>query len=163
VILAAVVKPPGFNFFPGLPRTIQPIELAWTAVALLGMYFSGSNWLGAREDRRDLLATGRNGLAELYAHSTVFIETIRFVIQALIVEIGGVAMLIPPETRPPDHVVVAANTVIVLFAVSIALTVKSWYARRVRIRAKEIDEDLQEAQAFRAQADVPGGSKEGGE
>lgn len=148
------LKPPGSNTLPWLPTTVQPIEIAWTVLGILGLYYALSNFLEARADVIALEKRNVDGVASVVVQGTVVVESIRFAMQLLIVLIGVLAMFSAPSA-PPPNLLLSTVIVISLFLISAGLTFKSWYSRRLRRTAKDkldlIEQDLRAAAALDAE------------
>lgn len=114
--------------------TANPVEICWTAVALVGLIITAWALVDAVADLHYLQALGLNGAREIVARGSARNETFRVVIHALLFLIGIVSMLTGPANpdRPvtPPGIVVGAG----FCAVVVLLVVKSGMDRRDRHR-----------------------------
>lgn len=104
------------------------IAFVWTAVALIGLFCSGVNFIEAYGDFKAVKAAGANGGRRILARAGSIGETIRVFVQLLFVLIGIIA--IRPTTLSPR--LAADFFQAALVGAAGLLAIQSMYAIRVR-------------------------------
>lgn len=119
--------------------TVQPLEVIWLLIALVGCGFSVYNLLDSLKDLRavDLLTNGNRDVAIEVAGLSLRNEVARLILFCYLVMIGLVAVLIPPPTQPIEHPTANAliSVLFVLMAVTLVVkTTMTFFARRKIMR-----------------------------
>lgn len=119
---------------------VQPIEVALTVIALVGVAFSAYNVIDTARDLRDVvqLTDGLKPVAIATARWSLISESIRAVKLILLLTIGIIAMASPPVRRvePAPKTYVAVEALFILFSLLLtANTIVAFYSRRRIIRA----------------------------
>lgn len=74
----------------------------WTASGLVGLALALVGLRRAREDRRAVAASGRNGLLEHLSRAAVRASWVRAAIQASMLVFAALAVTLPPPVLPDD-------------------------------------------------------------
>lgn len=115
----------------GIGNTITWPEVAWTAIALIGLGFSWMGYMDARVDLHYLEALGRNGARRIIAKANIRAELTRLLAQAGFAAIGVITMTLPNETG--DRLGIRAGVLaLILIAVEVRLVFDSVADRSVR-------------------------------
>jgi hypothetical protein len=107
--------------------TIQPIEVVWLCITLLGLSFSLYNIADAWKtySAAELLKNGAKPAAQALAKLSIQQESVRAVQLAGFVVIGLVALTLTPDPNPPETQISTTILVVMFFTVAICLTLNT--------------------------------------
>jgi heme/copper-type cytochrome/quinol oxidase subunit 2 len=122
-------------------ETIQPVEVLWTLICVIGLLFSAYNIYDALQDMHDVRLNDFNGRREAAiatARLSVASESLRGTKQLMLFVIGVVALSLPPEdtigsAHPEQRMFIA--WLFVVFAVLLTVnTIVTFFGRRRILR-----------------------------
>lgn len=115
--------------------TVQPIEIAWVLVGLAGIYPSVANFIVHRRERNIIVKKRIDHKAQYFATGVLWIEGLILSMQVVLVMVGVIAMLLPPEVEtaePPADEILGVFILLGLFYIQVALSARSWVSLYIR-------------------------------
>ena len=115
-----------------LPSSIQPIEVGWTTISLIGLAFQTSGLGDSISDYRNLKLDGRNGPRKIVAFNNIRTQICACTMHILFMTIGVVAMTQEPVNPHAPITLTSIVFTLVLVAVNAILVGNAILSRRSR-------------------------------
>lgn len=129
-----------------LTPTIGLEEVAWIAVALVGLVYVRRNRKEAHEDLVAVRVTGKNGIRKLAAEHAVWAETTIQRIDGVFLAVGVIALTRPPTSQALLNRIFLAGLLILASVLLTRLSIRGAHVRRKQ--ADALDSAL-EAESLR--------------
>ena len=120
-----------------LPKSIQPIELVWTLIGLIGLFHSAPILWQFLCDAKILRQDGINGGDRIIANQNIGVGLSICFIHVIVVLIGVTSMLITPTIQSPQQVSATGIVITVgLIAIILLLDFIAWWLAVSHLRLR---------------------------